>query len=278
MQNCIFFSNICLDLFEIFLFTTIGVLFIVLVNLIFNTYLKRASEEKLTFKLVRFINKILTMFVVLTIFIMWIKCIKGFILSLLIISFLFRDFVIEFMFGLHLKKEKFINKGDLININGQIGMVLSLDYFSLKLQEIDENADNYLLTGNIVRIPNSQTLKSSVVSMSKDFRYMWTALDIRIPLNEDVGKSKKVLFEIINNVDLIKNTIKKAKNDLEKSELGSNIGSVEPTIFTKVDEDYALLSMRFLVDPKKLHYVKSLVYSKIIEANNKGELALLQKR
>ena len=48
MQNCIFFSNICLDLFEIFLFTTIGVLFIVLVNLIFNTYLKRASEEKLT--------------------------------------------------------------------------------------------------------------------------------------------------------------------------------------------------------------------------------------
>lgn len=102
---------------------------------------------------------------------------------------------------------------------------------------------------------------------------------INIKITADLKKSKQVLYKIINSIDIVKIIPKKMKNQIDEVNTTYRIyyNNYEPVIYTKIEEDHVVLSLRYLIHPKKARYVESLIWNKIHEAYKNGELELYLK-
>jgi small-conductance mechanosensitive channel len=87
--------------------------------------------------------------------------------------------------GLFLIAERPFVVGDLLDIDGKVGEVLSIDLLSVKLRTFDNL---------MVRVPNEQMIKSTFTNLS---RFPLRRLDLRIGVayKEDMEKVRRVLME-----------------------------------------------------------------------------------
>ena len=91
--------------------------------------------------------------------------------------------------GLFLISEKPFSVGDSVQVGEVVGVVLSIDFLSVKIQTYDNR---------FVRIPNETIIKSNVVN---ETRFPIRRLDIRFTISfaEDLDRVKTVLDELARN-------------------------------------------------------------------------------
>lgn len=88
--------------------------------------------------------------------------------------------------GLFLISEKPFLVGDIVQINNTMGIVLSIDFLSIKLRTFDNR---------FVRIPNETVIKSESINISK-FPIRRLDLDIGVAYKEDIRSVIQILKEI----------------------------------------------------------------------------------
>jgi small-conductance mechanosensitive channel len=88
--------------------------------------------------------------------------------------------------GLFLIGEHPFAIGDVITINGNTGVVLSIDLLSVKLRTFQNT---------FVRIPNEMIIKSPVTNLTK-FPIRRIDLRVIVSVKEDIARVQKVLFEV----------------------------------------------------------------------------------
>ncbi|MCH8566806.1 MAG: mechanosensitive ion channel family protein [Balneolales bacterium] len=89
--------------------------------------------------------------------------------------------------GFFLIGEKAFETGDIINVNGTIGVVLSIDTMSVKLRAFDNR---------FIRIPNEMMLKSQVINITR-FPIRRAELKISVAYKEDLTKVQKILADVV---------------------------------------------------------------------------------
>ena len=94
--------------------------------------------------------------------------------------------------GLFLIAERPFAIGDVIQISGTTGEVLSIDLLSVKLRTFDNL---------FVRIPNETLIKTEVRTLTK-FPIRRADLQIGIAYKEDIGRVRDLLFEIADRIPL----------------------------------------------------------------------------
>jgi small-conductance mechanosensitive channel len=111
----------------------------------------------------------------------------------LAIGFASQTAVSNIITGLFLVFERPFLVGDCLEINGVIGELIAIDLLSIKIRTFDNSQ---------VRIPNELLLKEQFINLTK-FPIRRLDTKIRINLDEDLDKIRKVLFELARKNPLV---------------------------------------------------------------------------
>ena len=171
---------------------------------------------------------------------------------------------------------KIVSTHGVIEINGIIGDVINIKMMNFEILEINPNQKRGQSTGIVISFPNTEIFREPLKNYSKAFKYIWDEIVIRIPLDADITKTKKILYKIVNSNEIIKAIPTKMKNQLSNIHTDYRIyfNQYEPIIYTEVIENHIELQIRYLIHPKKARYVASTIWTKIIDAYKKNEIEI----
>ena len=88
--------------------------------------------------------------------------------------------------GLFLIVERSFVVGDLLEVNGRVGSVISIDLLSVKLRTFDNL---------MMRVPNEEMIKTTVVNLTR-FPIRRLDLQIGVAYKEDTERVRKILFDV----------------------------------------------------------------------------------
>lgn len=150
---------------------------------------------------------------------------------------------------------------------------------NFEVLEISDKENGGQSTGIIVTFPNSIIFQSPVKNYNKAFKYIWDEITVKVPIDCDLSSCKKELYRIVNNNQIIKAIPPKMKNQI--NEVGTDYriyyNKFDPIIYTKVDDNHVELQIRFLIHPKKMRYVESQLWNKILIAQSENKLTLYKE-
>ena len=266
---------------SLFVYSIIGIVIINLLarGLIFlNKAFNKNSKRLYGFNKQVKVMKIVLTFLVL--FLIWEKQIQS---ILTFISFVgaaatlaLRDIISNFFAGIYIQMNKPFRLEDRIEVNGKIGDVINFNSLNFEILEVSHKDQGEQSTGIIIQIPNSKVFTESIKNYTKAFKYIWSELSVKIRLDADLRKNKKVLYDIVNDNDIVKRIPKKMQNALNSAIGDYRIyyNNLDPIIYTKLTEEYVLLTIRYLAHPKKARHIESQIWNKIYENAKENKLDL----
>ena len=199
-------------------------------------------------------------------------------LSVSALTLALRDVIINFFFGIYNRKHKTFKVGDRIEIDGVKGDVVNIGRLSFDILEV-QNEEYGQSTGCIITMPNNFMNFKHLRNFNKGFKYVWTELKINIPRDEDVEKTKKVLYDVINTVDAIKKVPKHIEKDLVDVQTNYKIvyNDYKPIIYTRIFNRYYEFDIRYLIDVKQIRNVEDEILLKLIEEDKKKHIKLYKE-
>lgn len=260
---------------------TIIIIFLILVvERIGIRIIKRTRDSKKEYNYTKKYKLIIRITILSAIIIVWGKYIKNFLTLISLVSAAFtiaiRDLIFNFFCGIYIKIVKPFVVEDRIEINGYKGDVVNINTMNFEILEVSNVDTTGQSTGIIIHLPNSIIFNYPLKNYNKAFKYIWDEITIRIPLDYDVNKAKKVLYKIVNSNEIIKKIPPKLKKQINNVSNSYRIyyNQYDPIIYTKINEDHIELQIRYLIHPKKARYVESIISSDILLAYKNGEIEI----
>ncbi len=260
---------------------TIIIIFLILVvEKIGIRIIKRTRDSKKEYNYTKKYKLIIRIIILSAIIIVWGKYIKNFLTLISIVSAAFtiaiRDLIFNFFCGIYIKIVKPFVVEDRIEINGYKGDVVNINTMNFEILEVSNVDTTGQSTGIIIHLPNSIIFNYPLKNYNKAFKYIWDEITIRIPLDYDVNKAKKVLYKIVNSNEIIKKIPPKLKKQINNVSNSYRIyyNQYDPIIYTRINEDHIELQIRYLIHPKKARYVESIISSDILLAYKNGEIEI----
>lgn len=260
---------------------TIIIIFLILVvEKIGIRIIKRTRDSKKEYNYTKKYKLIIRITILSAIIIVWGKYIKNFLTLISLVSAAFtiaiRDLIFNFFCGIYIKIVKPFVVEDRIEINGYKGDVVNINTMNFEILEVSNVDTTGQSTGIIIHLPNSIIFNYPLKNYNKAFKYIWDEITIRIPLDYDVNKAKKVLYKIVNSNEIIKKIPPKLKKQINNVSNSYRIyyNQYDPIIYTKINEDHIELQIRYLIHPKKSRYVESIISSDILLAYKNGEIEI----
>ena len=242
--------------------------------------IKRTRDSKKEYNYTKKYKLIIRITILSAIIIVWGKYIKNFLTLISLVSAAFtiaiRDLIFNFFCGIYIKIVKPFVVEDRIEINGYKGDVVNINTMNFEILEVSNVDTTGQSTGIIIHLPNSIIFNYPLKNYNKAFKYIWDEITIRIPLDYDVNKAKKVLYKIVNSNEIIKKIPPKLKKQINNVSNSYRIyyNQYDPIIYTKINEDHIELQIRYLIHPKKARYVESIISSDILLAYKNGEIEI----
>ena len=260
---------------------TIIIIFLILVvEKIGIRIIKRTRDSKKEYNYTKKYKLIIRIIILSAIIIVWGKYIKNFLTLISLVSAAFtiaiRDLIFNFFCGIYIKIVKPFVVEDRIEINGYKGDVVNINTMNFEILEVSNVDTTGQSTGIIIHLPNSIIFNYPLKNYNKAFKYIWDEITIRIPLDYDVNKAKKVLYKIVNSNEIIKKIPPKLKKQINNVSNSYRIyyNQYDPIIYTKINEDHIELQIRYLIHPKKARYVESIISSDILLAYKNVEIEI----
>ena len=260
---------------------TIIIIFLILVvEKIGIRIIKRTRDSKKEYNYTKKYKLIIRIIILSAIIIVWGKYIKNFLTLISLVSAAFtiaiRDLIFNFFCGIYIKIVKPFIVEDRIEINGYKGDVVNINTMNFEILEVSNVDTTGQSTGIIIHLPNSIIFNYPLKNYNKAFKYIWDEITIRIPLDYDVNKAKKVLYKIVNSNEIIKKIPPKLKKQINNVSNSYRIYyyQYDPIIYTKINADHIELQIRYLIHPKKARYVESIISSDILLAYKNGEIEI----
>lgn len=260
--------------------TIIIIFMILVVERIGIRIIKRTRDSKKEYNYTKKYKLIIRIIILSAIIIVWGKYIKNFLTLISLVSAAFtiaiRDLIFNFFCGIYIKIVKPFVVEDRIEINGYKGDVVNINTMNFEILEVSNVDTTGQSTGIIIHLPNSIIFNYPLKNYNKAFKYIWDEITIRIPLDYDVNKAKKVLYKIVNSNEIIKKIPPKLKKQINNVSNSYRIyyNQYDPIIYTKIKEDHIELQIRYLIHPKKARYVESIISSDILLAYKNGEIEI----
>lgn len=102
------------------------------------------------------------------------------------IGFASQTSVSNLISGLFLIAERSFVVGDLLDVNGRLGFVISIDLLSVKLRTFDNL---------MMRVPNEEMIKTTVLNLTR-FPIRRLDMQVGVAYKEDTERVRKILFEV----------------------------------------------------------------------------------
>ena len=266
---------------ELFVYSIIAFIIIDLLyrGIIFlNNALNRNGKKLYRINKKTRIVKFIVTFIVL--FLIWEKQIQSIITFLSIIgaaaTLALRDIISNFFAGIYIQLYKPFRLEDRIEVNGEIGDVINFNTLSFEIIEVCHKNHGEQSTGIIVQVPNSKIFTEQIKNYTKAFKYIWSELLVKIKYSGNLKENKRILYEIVNENDIVKSIPTKMQKELNNAIGDYRIyyNNLEPIIYTELTEECVNLTIRYLAHPKKARHIESQIWNKIYEQAKEGKIDL----
>jgi small-conductance mechanosensitive channel len=141
--------------------------------------------------------------------------------------------------------------GDRVEIDGNLGDVIDIRLFSFSLLEIGHRIQAEQSTGRIIHVPNGKIFSEMLANMHQGFPYIWNEIPVLITFESDWEKAKAILANIINEVAPDVSEVVKQYGRRTDQRFVISYSNTTPTVYTHVGDSGVVLTLRYLVDPRK---------------------------
>jgi small-conductance mechanosensitive channel len=155
--------------------------------------------------------------------------------------------------------------GDRIQIGQFSGDVIDIRFFQFTINEIGNWVQADQSTGRIVHIPNGQVFKVAQANFNQGFGPIWNEIGVMVTFESNWQKAKKIMEEILDRHAI--NLTKDAKDKLLEASKKFMIiySSLTPIVYTSVKDSGVMLTMRYMVDPKKRRITENDIWEEVLK-------------
>ncbi|MBQ6539365.1 MAG: mechanosensitive ion channel [Bacilli bacterium] len=266
--------------FHLIISTALVILIFSLLKKIAEFIISKTVKLEKQYNVNQVVQIILSLLGVLVIFFVWENYVKSLITLFSIVGasiiVALRESVLSFFAGIYIKSKKVFVVGDRIQVNDIKGDVVNISGLDFDILEIDNSSFNGQSTGIIISLPNSYVFTKEIKNLTKGFKYVWNEITVKVTLDSDLVSNKKELYKIVNSIDSVRAIINNMKD--QSNIIGTDnkvyFNKYDPIIYTEIKDNYVLLTIRYLIDPKKGRIVNSVIWNKIYESYKDKKLKL----
>lgn len=155
---------------------------------------------------------------------------------------------------------------DRIQIGDYAGDVIDIRIFRFSLVEIGNWVDADQSTGRILHVPNSLILTDVVANYTRGFEFIWNEIPVMITFESNWEKAKGILSSIAEKhaIPLTQEAEKRIKEASKQFMIFYK--TLTPAVYTAVGDSGILLTVRFLVDPRRRRTSTQSIWEDILRA------------
>jgi small-conductance mechanosensitive channel len=156
--------------------------------------------------------------------------------------------------------------GDRIEISGHMGDVIDLRLFAFSILAVGGySVYAEQSTGRIIHIPNGTVFKEPVMNTHQGVPYVWNEIQVMVTFESDWEKAKKILNNIILELAPdVEEGMAQYKKRADRFVI--SYSNLAPTIYTSVADSGVVLTMRYLVEPRKRRGSQHAIWEAILRA------------
>jgi len=176
-----------------------------------------------------------------------------------------KDYLINITAWIFIILRRPFDVGDRVEIGNEKGDVIDLKLFQFTMLEIGNRIDAEQSTGRIVHIPNGKIFTESIKNYYKGFYYIWNEVPVLLTFESDWKLAQKILIKIAerNSANLSEAAQRMVKSAAKKYPI--QFEHFSPIIYVSTRESGILLTLRFLVEPRKSRLIESHMWTEILE-------------
>ncbi len=161
--------------------------------------------------------------------------------------------------------------GDRIDIAGVSGDVIDQRIFKFSLMEIGNWVDADQSTGRVIHVPNHKVFTENIANYTADFQFIWNELPVRISLESNWKKAKKLLQKIADRHSA--NISDEAKQQLRRAARSYLITYriLTPTVYTDVKDFGIVLTIRYLTNPRTRRGTEQQIWEEVLTEFSRHE-------
>ncbi len=155
--------------------------------------------------------------------------------------------------------------GDRIQVGKTAGDVIDIRMFQFSVIEIGNWVAADQSTGRIIHIPNCIVLREPLANYQIGFEYIWNEIPVLITFESNWKKAKEHLAEIARGKAeyLSEGAQQQIRRAAQKYLIYYK--TLTPTVYTTVKDSGVLLTIRYLVQPRKRRSTEEHIWEAILE-------------
>lgn len=164
-----------------------------------------------------------------------------------------------------------IGVGDRIQIGNFRGDVIDIRLFKFTLLEIGNWVDADQSTGRVIHVPNSMILTDMLANYSKGFQFIWHEIPVLLTFESNWEKAKKILEKIADRHALHMSDTAEQKIKQASRKFMIFYSKLTPVVYTTVKDSGVLLTIRYLISPKKRRGSEQEIWEDILRSFAKSD-------
>ncbi len=237
-------------------------------RIILRIVYRKTSEPELHYKWRKYLTRVLFFIAILILGRRWFEGFQSIATFLGLLSagivIALKDTVADLAGWVFLIWRKPFEIGDRIDIAGVSGDVIDQRIFKFSLMEIGNWVDADQSTGRVVHVPNHKVFTENIANYTADFQFIWNELPVRISLESNWKKAKKLLQDIADRHSA--NISDQAKQQLRRAARSYLITYriLTPTVYTDVKDFGIVLTIRYLTNPRTRRGTEQQIWEEVL--------------
>jgi small-conductance mechanosensitive channel len=155
--------------------------------------------------------------------------------------------------------------GDRVEVSQVMGDVIDIRVFSFTLLEVGRRIDAEQSTGRIIHFPNGVVFKEPLINTHQGYPFIWHEIPAVVTFESDWEKAKTILANIITELAPdVAEGIRRYEKRADR--LIISYDKIAPTVYTSVTDHGVVLTMRYLVDPRRVRSSEQDVWEAVLRA------------
>ncbi len=155
--------------------------------------------------------------------------------------------------------------GDRIQVGNMKGDVIDIRLFKFTLMEIGNWVDAEQSTGRVIHLPNSLIISETIANYSRGFDFIWNEIAVLITFESNWKKAKELLQAIGgSHATQLSHQAEKRIREASKRYM-IFYSALTPTVYVSVKDSGVLLTLRYLIDPRKRRGSEHAIWEDVLE-------------
>ncbi len=156
--------------------------------------------------------------------------------------------------------------GDRIQVGSHAGDVVDIRIFKFSLIEIGNWVGADQSTGRLLHLPNSLILTDVIANYTLGFEFIWNEIPVLVTFESNWTRAKKILREIAEKQAAHLSRAAEARIKEASKQYMIFYSTLTPTVYTSVKDSGVLLTIRYLIDPRKRRGSEEAIWEAILNA------------